>query len=157
MPPQVDLKSSLSIGALSRAAGLRPSTLRYYEEIGLLPSPDRVNGRRTYSPTVLERLRRITLAQSAGFTLKEIKLLELGLASQEEAPARWRRMAAQKLGEVDEQLGRLRKMRNLLHAALSCNCTSMSRCPLIPRGAPPAPRAPTDGLAAAARKRRRPP
>jgi hypothetical protein len=40
----------MSIGAVAAQAGMRPSSIRYYEQIGLLPRPDRVGGRRVYGP-----------------------------------------------------------------------------------------------------------
>lgn len=139
MPLQVDLKSSLSVGQLAQQAGLRASAIRYYESIGLLPPAERRSGRRVYGPEALAQLQRIALAQSAGFSLEETKLLERGLQAEADAPARWRKLAALKLREVDAQLARLQQMRALLHDALRCPCTSMRTCPLLERTRP-APR-----------------
>ena len=63
----------LAIGEVAQRAGVRPSTIRYYESIGLLPPPARVNGRRRYDAAVLERLRIVRTAQEVGFTLDEIR------------------------------------------------------------------------------------
>ena len=63
----------LTIGAVARRAGLRPSALRYYEDEGLLPAPARVNGRRRYDTDVFDRLAVIRLAQAAGLTVAEIR------------------------------------------------------------------------------------
>ena len=46
----------LRIGEVAERAGLRKSAVRYYEEIGLLPEPDRVSGQRIYDPSILRRL-----------------------------------------------------------------------------------------------------
>jgi MerR family redox-sensitive transcriptional activator SoxR len=138
MPLQVDLKSSLSIGELAQAARVRASAIRYYEDIGLLPVAERQGGRRVYGREALERLRRIALAQAAGFSLEEVKLLERGLEEGESAPQRWRRLAALKLREVDAQLERLRQVRALLHQALRCECTAMGACPLVAEERPKA-------------------
>ena len=46
----------LTIGEVARQAGIRPSALRYYESIGLLPAPKRVNGRRRYDPSTVQQL-----------------------------------------------------------------------------------------------------
>jgi len=48
--------TQLSIGAIAIEAGLRTSTIRYYEKMGLLPKPLRRNGRRSYDRAILERL-----------------------------------------------------------------------------------------------------
>jgi MerR family transcriptional regulator, redox-sensitive transcriptional activator SoxR len=124
------------LGQLAQRAGLRASAIRYYESIGLLPPAERRSGRRVYGAEALARLQRVALAQSAGFSLEETRLMERGLEQGEDAPARWRRMAALKLREVDAQLARLRQMRALLHDAARCRCTSMGACPLLGRERP---------------------
>jgi MerR family transcriptional regulator, redox-sensitive transcriptional activator SoxR len=53
----------LPMGEVARRAGLRPSALRYYERLGLLPSAARHNGQRRYTPAILGRLALIQLAQ----------------------------------------------------------------------------------------------
>ncbi len=59
---------------VAKQAGIAKETLRYYESIGLITAAQRqANGYRHYPPTVLEELRFIKLAQTAGFTLNEIK------------------------------------------------------------------------------------
>ena len=47
---------SMTIGAVAAQAGRRPSSIRYYEQIGLLPRPDRVSGRRVYGPDTVRTL-----------------------------------------------------------------------------------------------------
>src|SRR6185369_8973969 len=79
---QVHLRSSpmdeMSIGEIGRLTGLKPSAIRYYESLGLLPKPKRVGGKRRYDATVLEWLSLIALAREAGFTMTEIKRLVAG-------------------------------------------------------------------------------
>jgi len=68
-----------TIGEVARRAGVRPSALRYYERIGVLPLPGRENGRRQYDEEVLRevlgRLAIVRVAQQAGFTIAEIRTL----------------------------------------------------------------------------------
>ena len=73
----------LTIGEVARQAGIRPSALRYYESIGLLPVPRRVNGRRRYDPAIVQQLTVLQVARQAGFTIAEIQTLfhEIGRAS----------------------------------------------------------------------------
>ena len=60
----------MRIGELAESSGFSTKTIRYYEEIGLLPPPDReVNGYRSYGDGTLQRLRFIQHAQAAGLTL----------------------------------------------------------------------------------------
>ncbi|MEP7294406.1 MAG: MerR family transcriptional regulator, partial [Chloroflexota bacterium] len=67
--------AQLTISEVARQAGVRTSTLRYYESIGLLPEPARISGRRHYDADVLQRLEIIRTAQQAGFTLAELRVL----------------------------------------------------------------------------------
>ena len=65
----------MRISEVAERAGLRPSALRYYESVGLLPPPMRIHGRRSYGPEVLMLLAGIGVAQRAGFKVEEIKQL----------------------------------------------------------------------------------
>lgn len=65
----------LTIGEVARRAGVRASTIRYYEEAGLLEEPERVGGKRRYNEEVLRRLALIGGAKRAGFTLGEVRTL----------------------------------------------------------------------------------
>ncbi len=64
----------MRIGELGEKAELSPKTIRYYEDIGILPEPDRTaSGYRNYDESALDRLRFIKAAQAVAFTLGEIK------------------------------------------------------------------------------------
>lgn len=65
----------LSMGDVAKRAGLQASALRYYEGIGLLPVPRRVNSQRRYQPDVLQRSAVIQFAKTAGFSIAEIQIL----------------------------------------------------------------------------------
>ncbi len=58
---------ALTIGDVARESGVAPTTLRYYEKIGLVPAPARIGGQRRYDDAVLARLEVIRLCKSAGF------------------------------------------------------------------------------------------
>jgi MerR family redox-sensitive transcriptional activator SoxR len=66
-------REQLTIGEVANLAGVQTSTLRYYEDIGILPAPQRVNGQRRYSREVLVVLAVIQLAKDANFSLTEIR------------------------------------------------------------------------------------
>ena len=70
----------MTIGEVASQAGTSASAIRYYEEIGLLPRHPRINGRRRYDPSAVQRLCVIN-AQQAGFTLGEIRELFFGFAA----------------------------------------------------------------------------
>jgi len=68
----------LTISQVARQIRLRPSAIRYYERIGLLPAAQRLSGQRGYDPRVLYRLAIIQRARQLGFTLAEIQDLFFG-------------------------------------------------------------------------------
>lgn len=76
----------LAIGALSKRTGVKVPTIRYYEETGLLPRPDRTLGnQRTYGEGTVRRLRFIRHARELGFEVDAIRTL-LALADQPNRP-----------------------------------------------------------------------
>ena len=117
-----------TISAVAREAGLRPSAIRYYEDVGLLPKPRRVGGQRRYDPDVLDRLAVIHLAREAGFTLKEIRTLLHGFSRRTAAGTRWRKLAAQKLPEVEATIARARAMKRMLESLIECECGDLDAC-----------------------------
>jgi MerR family transcriptional regulator, redox-sensitive transcriptional activator SoxR len=62
----------LFIGEVARRAGIRPSAIRYYESIGLLPEPERISGRRRYPTKIVRTLSIISAAQRAGLSLDDV-------------------------------------------------------------------------------------
>lgn len=110
---------NLTIGEVARLAGLATSTLRYYESIGLLPSPGRVSGRRRYRRDVLQLLAVIQLAKEANFTLDEIRAL-VDIRGSGTPSTRWRELAGRKLREVDDIIARAQELRALLEEAIRC-------------------------------------
>jgi MerR family redox-sensitive transcriptional activator SoxR len=128
---------ALSIGEVARRTGLRASALRYYEELGLLPTPTRVNGRRVYDAQVIRRIDGLRFAQEAGFTLKEIKALFHGSGVRSTFSARWQSMARKKLLELDLLAARVVRMRQALELGLKCGCVRIEDCTLSPGDVPP--------------------
>jgi MerR family transcriptional regulator, redox-sensitive transcriptional activator SoxR len=130
----------IGIGEVARRAGVRPSTLRYYEGIGMRPPPERVNGRRRYDGEVLgevlDRLAVVRVAQQAGFTISEIGTLLDGFSEDTPPSERWRLLAEEKLPEVEELVERALGMKRLLERGMRCECLRLEDCALIGRGAP---------------------
>src|SRR5437879_1361653 len=98
----------IAIGEVARRAGLRPSALRYYERLGLLPRPLRESGRRRYDGGVLPRLQVIAFARECGFTLGEVRELFGG----KPYSARLRALADRKLDQLDRTVERIHAMRS---------------------------------------------
>ena len=119
---------SLSSGELADLAGVSRDTLRHYERKGVLPRPLRShNAYRQYPPEALQRVQLVRRALSVGFTLDELarvlKVRDAGGAPCEEV----RRLAAQKLLNVQEQLRELTKLRDDLQETIKEWDTRLAR------------------------------
>lgn len=119
---------TLDIGELARRVRLRPSALRYYEEIGLLTSMGRSAGRRIFPVTAVRRIALIKMAQRAGFTLAEIRGL---LADQPGTTKQWRALAERKLPELDRLIGEMQTLRTAVADCLDCGCMNFETCQLL--------------------------
>jgi DNA-binding transcriptional MerR regulator len=118
----------IPIGKVARLAGLRASTIRYYELAGLLPHPARQYGQRRYGPEAAARLKIIRLAREAGFSIAETRTFLSGFTTTTPPAARWRALAQRKLSELDAQAERLARMRNLLNSSFQCGCLRIEEC-----------------------------
>jgi DNA-binding transcriptional MerR regulator len=112
----------LDIGEVSSRTGLAPSTLRFYEQRGLIESDARVGLRRQFPSDVVHRIAFILLAQEAGFTLDEIGEM---LASRGKE---WRRVAARTQQELRGRLTRLEHVLARLEHALECPSPTLMQC-----------------------------
>ena len=132
-----DAAELIAIGEVSRRSGRPASTIRYYEEIGLLPEPVRVGAARRYRPEVVRTLAIIETAQRAGLDLGEVRLL-LGAAADSDAIDRLRLVAARKLPELVASIERAEIVRGWLEDAARCRCPTLDDCPLFdePRSLP---------------------
>jgi DNA-binding transcriptional MerR regulator len=119
------------IGEIARASGKAPSAIRYYEEIGLLPEPVRVSGRRRYGPDVIRTLAVIETAQRAGLSLAETRLLLRASPDDGAATDRLREVAERKLPEVVALIERAELVRGWLEDAARCICPTLDDCPLF--------------------------
>jgi MerR family redox-sensitive transcriptional activator SoxR len=120
----------LTIGELARRAGVAPSALRYWEDLGLLPAPARVLGQRRYPDSAAALVGLILLLRDVGFSLAEAKAL---VGSRAPARDAWRRLARRKLAELDEQIANARTARAALTHALRCPSDDIRECPTFTR------------------------
>lgn len=103
------------IGELARQTGTNPKTVRYYEDIDLLPRPKRgANNYRVYTRDTVRRLGFIRKAQALGFTLKEIKGI-LGTSDRGNDPC-WRigELLKHRIAALENRLKELKSLRTRL-------------------------------------------
>ena len=128
-----DTAPRLPIGELSRRTRVNIETVRYYEKIGLMPSPARSEGgHRLYGNGHLLRLNFVRRARDLGFTLNEIRNL-LDLAEKRDRPcAEARVVAAAHLGDVRAKLAALRRMEKVLVEMVArCAEGDTPDCPIL--------------------------
>jgi DNA-binding transcriptional MerR regulator len=119
----------MDIAEVARRSGLPASTLRFYEEKGLIASTGREGLRRTFAPAVLDQLALIALGQAAGFSLDEIR----GMFSPKGQPRIDRQVLSAKADELDRTVVRLRAMSRGLRHAAACRAPSHAQCPTFRR------------------------
>lgn len=120
---------ALDITEVARRAGVPPSTLRFYEEKGLIASVGRQGLRRQFDERVLERLALIGLGRTAGFSLDEIALM----FAPDGKPRIDRRLLTAKADELDETIRKLSTIRDGLRHAAACPAPSHMECPTFRR------------------------
>jgi MerR family transcriptional regulator, redox-sensitive transcriptional activator SoxR len=123
--------SPLAIGELADRTGKRPSSIRYYEQIGLLPEPARVHGQRRYDLQAVRTLAVIDTAQRAGLTLEEIKTLLSASPEDQSAVDRLREVADRKLPQITALIERTQLVLGWLESAARCECPNLTECPLF--------------------------
>jgi DNA-binding transcriptional MerR regulator len=125
---QANLRSTMKmmdIGEVAERAGVKPSALRYYEEIGLIQSAGRRGLRRQYERDVLLKLSLIALGRTAGFSLAGMAVI-LGQEGRLELPRAELRAKADDLGR---QIAGLRVLRDTLRHVANCSAPSHLECP----------------------------
>ena len=126
------MTKGVPIGEASRASGIKVPTIRYYEQIGLLPSPPRTDGnRRFYDAADLRRLRFIRHARELGFEIDPIREL-LALAGEPDGPCESAdRIAAAHLADIDHKIARLTALRGEVARMADCSNHSVAGCRVI--------------------------
>jgi MerR family transcriptional regulator, redox-sensitive transcriptional activator SoxR len=118
----------LAIGEVAKYAGVQTSAIRYYESIGLLPVPKRVNGYRRYDPSVLKRLGLVQLLRQAGFGIRELQVLFSGLYRDSTASMEWQTLAVEKIAEMDVLIKQTQATKAWLVEALKRECKGIDEC-----------------------------
>ncbi|GLO63452.1 transcriptional regulator [Vibrio sp. MACH09] len=115
----------MDIAEVSRESGLKPSTLRYYEKLGLIQPIGRKGLRRQYAQNVLNKLSIISLGRMAGLSLSEIS----AMFDKNDELAIDRALLTQKTIEIDAQIKRLQAIRDSLNHVANCPEPSHLECP----------------------------
>lgn len=120
----------LTIGKFAATANVGVETIRFYQRKGLLSRPKRIEGIRRYGSEYVRQLRFIKKAQTAGFTLEEIKQLLVLDSGDDRLTVRT--LAANRLKNLDEKIAELQAVRSSLeHLVGECAASKQGPCPIL--------------------------
>ena len=123
----------MRIGELAKRSSTLPETIRYYEQVALVPAPPRSpSGYRQYSPAHLERLRFLRRCRDLGFSIAEIRSL-LRLAEQSDQPCGTvTELAREHLTSVQNKIADLKRLEQALHRLVgSCSDGRVADCRIL--------------------------
>jgi len=123
----------MNIGEVAGKSGVPAKTIRYYEDIGLIPQARRSeSGYRAYDERDLATLRFVQRARSLGFPVKDVGALLALWHDSSRASAEVKRLAADHVGEIDRKLSELRSMRRTLIDLIErCHGDDRPDCPIL--------------------------
>jgi len=123
----------MNIGEVAERTGVPPKTIRYYEEIDLIPAPARsANGYRAYNDEAVHTLRFVASARNLGFTVEQCRALLALYRDKGRASADVKRVANEHIDEIDHRIAELQAMRKVLaDLARRCHGDDRPDCPII--------------------------
>jgi DNA-binding transcriptional MerR regulator len=127
--PEAKKIAVLDIGEVTERTGVPVSTLRYYEERGLIASVGRSGLRRQFAADVVDRLALIALGRAAGFSLDEIA----AMFTADGRPRIDRSALVAKADQLDDTIRRMTAMRDGLRHTAACRARSHLECPSFQR------------------------
>ena len=125
--------AEFSIGALSRQSGVHIETIRYYEKIGVMPTPARSpGGYRIYAPEHLQRLSFVRRGRELGFSLGELRRLLCLVDGHSYTCAEVRTLTFEHVAEVRRKIADLRRLAKVMaEMAARCSGERVPECPVI--------------------------
>ncbi len=123
----------MNIGAAAKRSGLTTKTIRFYEDIGLVPAAGRdPNGYRRYGEREVHRLGFVHRARSLGFTVEECRELLALYADRERASADVKALALARIRDIERKIEELEAMKaTLVHLAERCHGDERPHCPIL--------------------------
>ena len=119
------------IGTVSDRYGVPATTLRYWEDAGLLPPQERSSGQRRYDLDALRRVMFIRMAKQSGLSLNAIRALLDGNDRPGPTFDDWAQVARQQLEVIDQRVSDLKELKAAIEECLACGCQQPQRCRLL--------------------------
>lgn len=123
----------MNIGDAAAASGLPAKTIRYYEDVGLIPKPARRDsGYRDYGERDVHVLRFIARARGLGFTMDECRQLLALYRDRERASSDVKHLTEERIAMIDDKIAQLQVLRGALsHLAACCHGDDRPDCPIL--------------------------
>jgi Cu(I)-responsive transcriptional regulator len=123
----------MNIGKAARRSGVPAKTVRYYEEIGLIPKASRTeSGYRDYSDQDVEMLRFIQRSRALGFPVKEVAELLALWRDRSRSSAQVKELALHRIADIDTKIAELKSIRHTLtDLAARCHGDDRPDCPIL--------------------------
>lgn len=121
----------IPIGTVADRYGVPATTLRYWEDAGLLPPQERSGGQRRYDVDALRRIMFIRMAKQSGLSLSAIRALLAGGNHHGPDFDDWARVARQQLEVIDQRVSELNELKATIEECLACGCQQPQRCKLL--------------------------
>lgn len=126
------MSEDLTISAISKRSGVKVETIRYYENIGVLPPPKRAhNGYRIYDEHILVHIEFIKKCRALGFSMAEIKQLDTLRKSPNANCAEADNIIVDNLKKVQEKITHLQEIAQFLSAICDCDSRSVRQCKVM--------------------------
>ena len=127
------MTAGFTIGALARATGTSPETIRWYERAGLMPPPARTGGNyRVYTDTALRRLIFIRRARELGFGVEQVRTLTALAGDQGRDCAEVDRLSRSHLEEIERRIADLQRLKRALRRIIGdCRSGSVADCRIL--------------------------
>jgi MerR family transcriptional regulator, redox-sensitive transcriptional activator SoxR len=130
----------MPIGAVAERYGVPATTLRYWEQAGLLPALPRDGGQRRYDRDAIRRIKFIRMASRAGLSLADVKTVLARHLDRGPTFTDWAVAARDQIAAIDQRIADLGQLRATIEECLACGCQNARRCKLLTT--PPQRRAP---------------
>lgn len=122
----------MNIGDVSKLAGLRPKTIRYYEDIGLVTPLRDTNGYRNFRDSDMHKLAFLARARALGFTIEDCRNLLALWDDQVRASSDVQVIAKQHLAQIESKMADLQAIRDTLtHLVRECAGDDRPDCPIL--------------------------